>query len=173
MLVTKKTMMRFENHDTELFDKFFKSYSGLVYYYVNKCNIFDEDADDCVQEIFTNLIRSHNTYKYFKGNFTAWLFHITELHTKFFIDYDVSKKSGNTLNKTGFKSIDDDVSKNKRIHTKLEQYLGEIDYAIMILKTGFNLKWKQIKHILNMGKIELIKRYVSAQNILRKFKRGS
>lgn len=173
MLVTKKTMTRFENQDTELFDKFFKSYSGLVYYYVNKCNIFNEDADDCVQEIFTNLIRSHNTYKYFNGNFTSWLFHITELHTKFFIDYGVSKQHHHVKIKTGFKLIDDDNTRSRRIHTELEQYLGEVDYAIIVFKTGFNLKWKQVARILKIGKVELIKRYISTQQRLRNYKRGN
>lgn len=170
MRVTKRTMERFENGDKTLFDKFFKTYSPLMYYYVAKCNIFGEDADDCVQIIITELIRSHNTFKYFRGNYLNWVFHITQLHTKLFIDFKIERQHYFPRHEVGFKIRDYSNSKIVRNLSDVERFVGEVNYAIVIFRIGFKLKFEHICELLDLSYTEAVTRFFQTLFKLKEYK---
>lgn len=171
MKVTKKMMCEIEAGNVGLFNQFYNQYSGYIFYYVSKCNLFGLDLVECVEEILINLIRCHYTFDYFKGDYMAWVYHICEKHTKIYIE-DLKRRN------CAFSSINYNFNVSDNGHiiierklSKIEEFVGEGNYAVLILKLGFKFNFKKIASILKLSVKDVKNRYKITNALVDNYKR--
>jgi RNA polymerase sigma factor (sigma-70 family) len=67
---------------SKAWERFYRKYSPLIRHFAHACRVPKADLDDCVQEVWTDLVESLRGFNYDprRGQFRSWLY--TVVHSK-------------------------------------------------------------------------------------------
>ena len=144
-MIENQMIKGLKNKSEEAFEECYYKYKDLVYYVVIKMTMNKELAEDLVQDTFIRMYQQIDKFdgKYFK----AWLLTIAknltlnELRKQKleveFADYLVA-------------DVIDPSVEMRNLMFEMEKILNPKEYEIIILKTVYNMKQKEIAEYLNM-----------------------
>lgn len=172
MRINKRVMLQFENQNEEVFEEFFKKYSPRMYYYISKCGLYDDDADDCIQDVFEHVICSYDSFRFFKGSFKRWVYKICKMHTHFYIK-NLERKGYRTVSGEREFMVSNQMSADKlAMLSDVERYVGELNYSILVLRFYFDLTYREIGKTIGISGNDAWKRFVETCKLVKEYKKG-
>lgn len=143
-----KAIKMIKSGDEEGFECIYNEYKNLVYTIVYSSLKNNEDAEDCMQEIFFKVYSSIEKFDDKISTFKTWLVAITK---NCIIDaqrkkteYDQQIQSHNSEELTG-----KTVSTDFMYKSNLQNLIGERNYMLLVMRYGFNYSYKELAKEFN------------------------
>ena len=142
------------------FEELFNAYKDVVFYLTYSYLQNQKDADDCLQEVFLRLLDNIHLYDRRKSSFEAWFMTLARNHT---LNYVRHKKVDS--NKVVDNENDVEKTAIQPAHEKslmledLKKLLGEVDYTIVIYRSGYNMSFRTIAELCDLSKETIRKRF--------------
>ena len=155
MKVTNKVIERAKLKDEEAFAEIFYSYKDVVYAFAKHKLKDEEDAKDCVQEIFQKLYLNIDKYDIPRNNFNAWFMQVVKNHI---VDFYRKKNREKFILNENYVSNCKSEEQAECLLEELSEILTEEEYKLLAYRIIYDLKFKEIAALLNMNR-ETVRRY--------------
>jgi len=135
-------------------------YKDVVFYLTYSYLQNQKDADDCLQEVFLRLLDNIHLYDRRKSSFETWFMTLARNHTLNYVrhkkvDFNKVVDNENDVEKTAIQP----AHEKSLMLEDLKKLLGEVDYAIVIYRSGYNMSFRTIAELCDLSKETIRKRF--------------
>ena len=157
--ISNKIIERVKQKDEEAFAEIFYTYRNYVYAIAKYKLKDEEDAKDCVQEIFQKLFFNIVKYDSPRNNFHAWFIQLVNNHI---IDFYRKRKHSKVI-------LDDDYISNCKCEENKSNLLEELvdvllplEYEIISYRMVYDMTFIEIAEVMNMNRETVRRIYLKA-----------
>lgn len=145
----KQAIIKIKVGDDEGFEYIYNEYHNILYSIIKSSIKNQDDAEDCLQEVFYKIFISINKFNDKLSSFKTWIITITNNCI-----IDMLRKNRNEEIMTSL-NVDMIEAEDKTINYTLYSYfaslLGDKEYHLLLLRYGFNYSINEIAKELNVS----------------------
>lgn len=145
----KQAIIKIKVGDDEGFEYIYNEYHNILYSIIKSSIKNQDDAEDCLQEVFYKIFISINKFNDKLSSFKTWIITITN---NCIIDMLRKNRNEEIMTSLNVDMIEaEDKTINYTVYSYFASLLGDKEYHLLLLRYGFNYSINEIAKELNVS----------------------
>lgn len=145
----KQAIIKIKVGDDEGFEYIYNEYHNILYSIIKSSIKNQDDAEDCLQEVFYKIFISINKFDDKLSSFKTWIITITN---NCIIDMLRKHRNEEIVTCLNVDMIEaEDKTINYTLYSYFASLLGDQEYHLLLLRYGFNYSINEIANELNVN----------------------
>lgn len=168
--ISQKTIEKFKEGDKDSFEDIFYYYKDKVYYFAYHYVKDQDDADDCVQEVFIKLVNSIDTYDFVSCQFETWFYLLSKRVILNFLRTQSRHRNHYLYDEEIIENYaEKDFTELQHTLYDLEDLMGKKMYTVFILRVGYKLTFDLIYEIADIPRETARRLYNQSQEVIKEY----
>lgn len=162
----RKAIKKIKSGDEEGFEYIYNEYKNLIFAIVSSYLKNNDDADDCMQEIFFKIYSTIDKFDGDISSFKTWIYAITKNCI-----IDIQRKKNEYEEQIQSYASEDLPSTASTIdytfNSNLEELIGSRNYLLLILRYGLNYSYEDMANEFNVSVHQMRYEVKEAENLVK------